>query len=565
MKKIITFFLCAVMALALSPPAGAKDVKTIAVLPFAVHSADNIDYVRNGVWDMLMSRLSAGDKTTVVSKNAVAESLKKTDGKELTVDEVSRIGASLNAEYIVWGSITKIGGTVSLDGRLFDIAAGSSPVGVFEQCKSIDEIIPKLDVFAKKIQYHLLGQAPPPLTPPPESATLSPPQPPAAQSSRDSEAVGALETPEGTFTSIINPEFIDVTRRLDRKGFWMSPRYSIEFKGMDIGDVNKDGVNEAVIIDDNNVLIYQRTGEAFKLLQKIPGESYVNNIAVDVADINGNGVKEIIVTSMRRNALASFVLEFQDGKFVEIASDLRWFLRVLDASGKPVLLGQEIGFDEPFGNPIYEITWKNGGYAEGDRMSIPEGLSVYGLAMDSIDDTGRERVIALDEYDHLRIYAKTKTPVSEIHVFGGSDEMLWKSDEVFGGSNNRLELDVWGGQRSDDEADAPENSYVNVRILTYDLNKNGRNEVIIVKNLSASGRIFKNIRAFTKSEIYDLEWDGLGMVENWKTRKIQGYVADYQFKDIDNDGENEIVLAIILSPGGVGKPRSVLAAYDLKQ
>jgi hypothetical protein len=34
-----------------------------------------------------------------------------------------------------------------------------------------------------------------------------------------------------------------------------------------------------------------------------------------------------------------------------------------------------------------------------------------------------------------------------------------------------------------------------------------------------------------------------GPSENWKTRKINGYVADYQFKDIDNDGQNEIVLA----------------------
>ena len=50
----------------------------------------------------------------------------------------------------------------------------------------------------------------------------------------------------------------------------------------------------------------------------------------------------------------------------------------------------------------------------------------------------------------------------------------------------------------------------------------------------------------------------MGLVQNWKTKKIQGYVADYQFKDIDNDGENEVVLAIRLS-----MKRSVIAAYDL--
>ena len=72
------------------------------------------------------------------------------------------------------------------------------------------------------------------------------------------------------------------------------------------------------------------------------------------------------------------------------------------------------------------------------------------------------------------------------------------------------------------------------------------------------------MKLFTSAEIYDLEWDGMGMVENWRTKKISGYVADYQFKDIDNDGENEVVLALVLSVGGTLSDRSVIIAYSLK-
>jgi len=43
-------------------------------------------------------------------------------------------------------------------------------------------------------------------------------------------------------------------------------------------------------------------------------------------------------------------------------------------------------------------------------------------------------------------------------------------------------------------------------------------------------------------------------------KKIQGYVADYQIKDIDNDGEDEIVLAVGL---GTRLSRSVIVAYDM--
>ncbi|MEA3428579.1 MAG: FG-GAP-like repeat-containing protein [Thermodesulfobacteriota bacterium] len=561
MKKISVFFLCLFMIISSTGSSWAKETKTIAVLPFTIHSAENIDYIKNGIWDMLISRLSATDKVEVISKSSVTETLKKTGKKDLTAGDVYGLGKMLSVDYVVWGSMTKIGNSISLDGKLLDVAAYKSPVGIFEQCRGIDEVIPKINTFAKNITCHLLGQVPPAFTPPSEPATASSSQQPVSQ---DSKAIATMKTPEGTYTAIINPEFINVRSCLDRRGFWKSRRYPVEFKGMDIGDVNGDGLNEVVIIDGDSVFVYQKTGTELKLIQKISGKSYVNNIAVDVADINGNGVPEIIVTSTKRSSLDSFILEFQDGKFVEIASGLRWFLRVINPSGSPLLLGQTAGIDKPFENDIHEIVWKNGKYVEGNRMLIPKGLSVYGLAVDSIDKGDRERVIALDEYDHIRIYKKTKKPVSRIHVIGGSDKMVWKSADVFGGSNNLLDMDLRGPKPSDDEVDAPENQYVNVRILTYDINKDGRKEIIIVKNLSASKRLFKNTRAFTKSEIYDLEWDGLGMVENWRTRTIQGYVADYQFKDIDNDGRNDIVLAIVLSPGFTA-PKSVLVSYEMRQ
>jgi hypothetical protein len=96
-----------------------------------------------------------------------------------------------------------------------------------------------------------------------------------------------------------------------------------------------------------------------------------------------------------------------------------------------------------------------------------------------------------------------------------------------------------------------------------DTNKDGKKEIIIVKNLSSSGRIFKKLKLFTSSEIYNLEWDGMGMAENWHTKKINGYVADYCIKDIDNDGKQEIVLALVQATGASLRNRSVIVVYKL--
>jgi hypothetical protein len=148
-----------------------------------------------------------------------------------------------------------------------------------------------------------------------------------------------------------------------------------------------------------------------------------------------------------------------------------------------------------------------------------------------------------------------------VNAFGGSKEALYRSEEVFGGTNNIFELP--DRQRSDNAI--KNNYYVNLRTFEVDADKEGKKQLIVVKNLSSSGRYFKNMTLFTSAEIYNLEWDGMGFVENWRTRKINGYVTDYQIKDIDNDGEKELVLALVMSSSGFLQKEGVIVSYKLNQ
>ena len=535
----------------------AKGEKTVAVLPFAIHSAENIDYVGQGIWDMLSSRIAVTDKIEVISKDSVLQAMKGKEGKDLALQDIYGLGKKMNADFVVYGSITKFGNSTSIDGKLVDIATNKSTVSLFTQSQGMDEVIVKINDFARNIDNHILGTVPSSFAPPTASAVAPAPQQQTPQESRESEIIGGMKkSKKGTYTSVINPDFITAARPLDRKGFWMSPKFSTEFRGMDIGDVMGDGMNKVVVIDTHNVMIYQKKGNDFTLLQKIPGKSSENYLAVDVADINHNGVKEIIVTSMERNVVNSFVLEFKDGKFVQIASKLPWYLRVIDTPAGPVLLGQTRGMDKPFSNPIHEIVWEDGKYKEGKTMKIPVGLSVYGLTIDNLGTGGGEKIIALDNYDYLNIYEPTDKSLMNLNRLGGSSERIYKSDDNYGGSNTVIVND---NLSVDDENRM---TFINSRILTTE-GKDGKKEIIIVKNLSTVGRVLKNVKLFTSSEIYDLEWDGLGLVENWKTRKISGYVADYQLKDLDNDGQKQIVLALVLSTGGSLSDRSVIVSYKM--
>ncbi|MCK7469663.1 MAG: hypothetical protein MZU95_01795, partial [Desulfomicrobium escambiense] len=53
----------------------AKEKYTVTVLPFSLHSAENIEYVRQGIGDMLTSRISVSDKIEVTRKEIVQEAL----------------------------------------------------------------------------------------------------------------------------------------------------------------------------------------------------------------------------------------------------------------------------------------------------------------------------------------------------------------------------------------------------------------------------------------------------------------------------------------------------------
>ncbi|PKN84936.1 MAG: hypothetical protein CVU51_09565 [Deltaproteobacteria bacterium HGW-Deltaproteobacteria-1] len=565
MKKTISAIVCLTIIVLMAASVWAKEKYTVAVLPFSLHSADNIEYVRQGIGDMLSSRIAVANKIVVTRKEAAQEALKKSGAKDLSMKDVQDIGKKLNADYVVWGSITKIGKSISIDGKLIDVASGKSDVGISSESQTLDEVIPKINEFSQRVVMHITGSAPQT-----QGAAITPAAGPAPTlgTSRESQIIAGMKSGgrKATFTSMINPDFIDATDPLARKrGFWMSQPFKTEFNGMDIGDVNRDGKNEVVVIDRHNIFIYQKTDNELKLLNEIKGKSYHQYVSVDVADINKDGTPEIIVTSLNDRLLNSFVLQYENGEYKTIASDIRYFLRVIDtSSGIPMLMGQSYGIDKVFETQIYEMVWRDGKYVAGDKLKIPIGLSVYGLTIDTMGSGTTEKIIALDDLDYLMIIEKTNKPLSRILSFGFSpDELIWRSDTVYGGSNNYI-ANIDRHKLQSQEAIQNESAFANLRILMFDTNNDGKKEMIIVKNISSVGRIFKNLKLFTSSEIYNLEWDGLGMAENWRTKRINGYVADYSFKDIDNDGKPEIVLALVKSVGASIGSQSHIVVYELE-
>jgi len=104
-----------------------------------------------------------------------------------------------------------------------------------------------------------------------------------------------------------------------------------------------------------------------------------------------------------------------------------------------------------------------------------------------------------------------------------------------------------------------------MRLVVWQNLAKKESEVIAVKNHDVTDRKL-TFRKFTKTHIEAFSWDGVGLRPNWKTRTMAGYIPDYSVGDYDNDGQDELVAALILKEGAVvllTEPKSTIIAYEL--
>jgi hypothetical protein len=331
---------------------------------------------------------------------------------------------------------------------------------------------------------------------------------------------------------------------------WRSAGMKHLFNGIALGDVDGDGKIETVILTPHTVLVFRKDQERFFQVFEYAEGGQGYNIAVDVADINGNGVPEIFVTSLTptRKGLASFVLEHDGKSYRRIADNESWYFRVCDLPERGrVLLGQEHRMGSPHGTRIYELLWRNGRYEPESPVTVSIALNVLGLTLADITESRNESVVAFDREDHIR-------------VFDPSGKEEWKSAEKYGGSTL-----FYSGNRSGD-GDVENPIYLPTRLIPQKSVKDGKTKILAVKNHDIAGSKLEKFRSFNESQIISFFWDGLGLASEWRTRKISGCIRDFAIGDFDNDGADELVAAVILEEGRIitTSPKCTVIALEFK-
>jgi len=507
MKLKVVLLLCLFLALSLTLPSPSitqsrdpDKVYKVAILPFTIHSQENLDYLREGINDILTSRITVEERVVVMERSIVERALYEEKPMRLDETAAAKIGMRIGADYIVLGSITKVGDYISLDARLISITEEKPPVTVYTQQKGIDDVMIKIGDFAQDIGYKILGRR--------------------TMAGRPGES---RHLPRGARGGI---------ERLNRGSvdYKKSQSFDFKIKGLDVGDVDGDKKNEIVIMDDHNLYIFKYDGDKLTLFRKIEQGNEHNFLTLDVVDLNRNGHAEIIVTSVVEDDVRSFLLEYEEGRFKKITEKSNWFFRVLvHPKEGPILLGQRRGSDGFPVDPVYRMVWKKKSFEKGPKMDFPPGTNIYGVAMADIRGEGKPQIIALDRFDRLNV-------ISE------DGKTMWKSIDRFGGTD--IFYDTKKKWRDDYKDGSPYRVYIPGRILVKDLYGDGIPQIIINKN-ELTTRIFEKARSFESGEIYCLIWDESDLVTDWKTRTLRDYIADFQVKDVDNDGNEDLVFAVV--------------------
>jgi tetratricopeptide (TPR) repeat protein len=117
-------------------PAGPASANHLAVLPFAVHGGGRLDFLAQGMVDLLSRNLDgAGDIRSVNGATVLAAA--HADGGVADVEEGRRLARRLGAGLYVLGSVSAIGNQVRIDASLYD-GAPAQPAVVSQSSVSGD-------------------------------------------------------------------------------------------------------------------------------------------------------------------------------------------------------------------------------------------------------------------------------------------------------------------------------------------------------------------------------------------------------------------------------------------
>jgi len=492
-----------------------SDTKIVAVVPFEMNSSQDLGFLQNGLFSMLSSRLSDAGKVDVLDRETVDKALAKAKASGLVKGSLNEgiardLGVQMGVDYILFGSLTHYGESLSLDASMVDVSGQKKTLAFFEQSNAMGDVIPLVNSFAGDINMKVFNRNI-------DNKLYARPQ-------KQDPTLGGLQYAGGA--GLYGGGMMAMQAS---QGFTTHLKAKEVIRAMATGDLNKDGRVQIVTATDSSLQIYHLEGTLLTEETHLDYASYLRIIGLDVADINGNGYPEIFVTAMtiNRETLSSFVVEFNGSSYTTLQDGLSYYFRVINSlDGDPVLYAQDKGRG-PYAGKIYIMTPANDTYQEEKAIRVPKGTSVLALDRGPVREDNGIEFLSINQHHRLVLINDA-----------GSNE--WESTEKYGKTNN-----YWLSGNRGADVTYRERDYFNPRIKFHPVGEDRKEKVFLITNNEIGGGTIGRIKRFKEGRVEVMSWNGIALEPVFQTVPLQGWVSDFDIADIDNDGIEELVISVV--------------------
>ncbi len=530
--------------------------KFVAILPFTLNAPPGRQYLQEGLRDMLGSRIAAETGSVIIDKKDVATALRNAGGR-LTAKNMGMFARKVGADYLIFGSITALGSGMAIDAHVFSAAvpADKAVQTFYDTATSNQQIMRTIDSLSWDIIEKLFHKKRP-------AAMAAAPEPAAAPGTAGQSGMSGFATvnPEKTFLASRNYSY----GMNGERNFVKTRDFNMSLQDIALGDVDGDGRIDVILAGPHEVQVFHRDGTRLNRFATIKMRARYRIHSVNTADLNGDGRDEIYISAADSKIPGSRAVEWNGKRFVDLFREARWYIRPLRVPGMGLILaGQRAGL-LPIEPGIFSLVQKDGKLTAGERLSIPDKINLFNFVYADLDGNGRYEIVALDNSFKLEV------------IKGGA--VVWKSEGRYCGTKRYIGGDpgmMPSTSRSmNDDVDAFGEKYVETfipsRILVSDVDHDGRDDIILNRNPSTLTAVLPREIQYKSGTIVGLKWNGLGLEEMWRTRKIDGYVVDYQAKSQvmkSKPGVNdELFIGVVLNAGTLDSllgDRSTVVMYPL--
>jgi len=479
------------------PASAAGYPRRIAIAPFASVAKEDIGATVSVLPRLLASRLMALTGADVVLLPAGGKAPEEA-AKEAKVP------------LLLQGTVSKLGKGYSVDTTVTDLETGKPAGAFFAAAATEDDIITQMGVLTGEIAEKLFGvqgairatALPVPVAALPAPVTA--PAPVGAAAVGGALVVtGASATPVAPAAASAPGTTADGWVPSSMKKVGQSDKINDEIYGVVAGDVDADGNGEVVTWGRNTIHVYRVKGNDILPYTRVSRSLQNHFLNVDTIDLDGDGKKDLVVTNLEGDRLASFVLLRKGDGFVEIPGTTKHHLVVLRGwNGKDVVAGQRQGVSEPFQGKIYAMKWDGKILSEGEPLPLDTAIlpvSAGGVHSLSPLPSGKDpRWLYVDVEEKLR-------------VLDAGGKSVYKSKEQFGGAADAFEY----GEFSRFDQRYP--TLLLRRAPRAVAETRGENLVVVTE--VRKGALQNTVGAFESSRVVILQWEGAAFIERTASPK----------------------------------------------